>query len=170
MDAQKRREKIATRLEQAEGPVSATALARECCVSRQIIVGDVALLRAAGLDIAATPRGYILPAGTAGLRFTVAASHSAEQMEDELNAIVDQGGTVLDVIVEHPIYGQLTAPLRMSSRYDVRQFVERCQQEEAAPLSLLTDGVHLHTVVCQDPECEQRVRKALREMGILLEG
>ena len=90
MDAQKRREKIAARLEQAEGPVSATALARECCVSRQIIVGDVALLRAAGLDIAATPRGYILPAGTVGLRFTVASSHSTEQMVDELNAIVDQ--------------------------------------------------------------------------------
>ena len=170
MDAQKRREKIATRLEQAEGPVSATALARECCVSRQIIVGDVALLRAAGLDIAATPRGYILPAGTVGLRFTVASSHSTEQMEDELNAIVDQGGTVLDVIVEHPIYGQLTAPLRMSSRYEVGQFVERCREEAATPLSLLTDGVHLHTVVCQDAACEQRIKHALRELGILLEG
>ena len=77
---------------------------------------------------------------------------------------------MLDVIVEHPIYGQLTAPLRMSSRYDVRQFVERCQQEEAAPLSQLTDGVHLHTVSCQDPACEERVKAALREMGILLEG
>ena len=170
MEAQIRRENIAKRLEQADGPVSATALAREFAVSRQVIVGDVALLRAAGLDIAATPRGYILPAGLGGRRFTVATNHGAGQMEQELNAIVDQGGTVLDVIVEHPIYGQLTAPLRMSSRYDVQQFVERCQQEEAAPLSLLTDGVHLHTVVCQDPECEQRVRKALREMGILLEG
>ena len=170
MNAADRRQQILQRLEKADSPVSATALARECCVSRQIIVGDVALLRAAGLDIAATPRGYILPAGTVGLRFTVASSHSTEQMEDELNAIVDQGGTVLDVIVEHPIYGQLTAPLRMSSRYDVRQFVERCQQEEAAPLSQLTDGVHLHTVSCQDPACEERVKAALREMGILLEG
>jgi len=61
MEAQERREKIARRLEQADGPVSATALAKEFSVSRQIIVGDVALLRAAGLDIAATPRGYILP-------------------------------------------------------------------------------------------------------------
>ena len=170
MEAQMRREKIAKRLEQAEGPVSATALAKEFCVSRQIIVGDVALLRAAGLDIAATPRGYVLPAGVGGLRFTVATSHAGDRMEAELNAIVDQGGIVLDVIVEHPIYGQITAPLRLSSRYEVGQFIERCQKESAVPLSLLTDGVHLHTVVCQDAACEQRVKDALRELGILLEG
>ena len=170
MDAQKRRENIAQRLEQAHEPVSATALAKEFSVSRQIIVGDVALLRAAGLDIAATPRGYVLPAGVGGKTFTVATSHGAAQMEAELNAIVDQGGTVLDVIVEHPIYGELTAPLRMSSRYEVQQFIERCAQADAAPLSLLTDGVHLHTVSCQDPACEERVKATLRELGILLEG
>ena len=170
MEAQMRREQIAKRLEQADGPVSATALAKEFSVSRQIIVGDVALLRAAGLDIAATPRGYVLPAGVGGLRFTVASSHSREQMEEELNAIVDQGGIVLDVIVEHPIYGQITAPLRMSSRFEVSQFVERCRKESAVPLSLLTDGVHLHTIVCPDTACEQRIKSALREMGMLVEG
>ena len=170
MDALQRRQAVARALEQADGPVSAASLARLFSVSRQIIVGDVALLRAAGLDIAATPRGYILPAGTTGIRFTVATSHNAAQMEEELHAIVDQGGTVLDVIVEHPIYGQLTAPLRMSSRYEVGQFVERCREEAATPLSLLTDGVHLHTVVCQDIACEQRIKNALRELGILLEG
>lgn len=170
MEAQMRREKIAQRLEQADGPVSATALAKEFCVSRQIIVGDVALLRAAGLDIAATPRGYVLPARSVGRAFTIACSHGAEHMQSELNTIVDQGCTVEDVIVEHPIYGQITAPLRLSSRYDVEQFVERCRKESAAPLSLLTDGVHLHTIVCQDPSCEQRVKNALQELGILLEG
>ncbi len=170
MEAQMRREKIAKRLEQAEGPVSATALAREFSVSRQIIVGDVALLRASGLDIAATPRGYVLPAGVGGLRFTVATNHNSELIEAELNAIVDQGGTVLDVIVEHPVYGQITAPLRMSSRYEVGQFIERCQKEGAAPLSLMTAGVHLHTVVCQDAACETRIKNALRNLGILLEG
>lgn len=170
MEAQIRRENIAKRLEQADGPVSATALAREFAVSRQVIVGDVALLRAAGLDIAATPRGYILPAGLGGRRFTVATNHGAGQMEQELNAIVDQGGIVADVIVEHPVYGQITAPLRLSSRYEIGQFIDRCKKESAAPLSLLTDGVHLHTIVCQDAECEQRVKKTLRELGFLLEG
>lgn len=169
MDAQLRRQNIARRLEQAAGPVSATALAREFSVSRQIIVGDVALLRAGGLDIAATPRGYVLPARSAGERFTIACSHGAAQMQEELNVIVDQGCTVEDVIVEHPVYGQITAPLRLSSRYEVEQFVQRCWEESAAPLSLLTDGVHLHTIACADLAREERVKAALREIGVLLE-
>ena len=103
MDAQERRQAIAQRLAQAEGPVSAAALAREFSVSRQIIVGDVALLRAGGMDIAATPRGYVLPRESGGLVRTLACRHTGEQMEAELNAIVDQGCTVIDVIVDHPI-------------------------------------------------------------------
>ena len=170
MEAQKRRDGIAAMLERADGPVSASALAKEFSVSRQVIVGDVALLRAAGLDIAATPRGYVLPARLAGHKFAVATSHDAAQMRDELNAIVDQGCTVEDVTVEHPIYGQITAPLHLSSRYEVEQFIRRCEEEAAVPLSLLTDGVHLHTVVCQDAACEERVKDALRSAGILLEG
>ena len=170
MDAQERRQAIAQRLEGAEGPVSAAALAREVSVSRQIIVGDVALLRAGGMDIAATPRGYVLPRESGGLVRTLACRHTGDQMEAELNAIVDQGCTVIDVIVDHPIYGQLTGPLQLSSRYDVSQFVARCRKESAVPLSLLTEGIHLHTVSCPDEEAFQRVRAALKAQGVLLEG
>ena len=152
MDAQERRQAIAHKLERAEGPVSASTLAREFSVSRQIIVGDVALLRAGGLDIAATPRGYVMPAQSAGLVRTLACRHRGDQMEAELNAVVDQGCTVVDVIVEHPIYGQLTGPLRLSNRYEVGQFIQRCREESAAPLSLLTEGIHLHTISCPGPE------------------
>ncbi len=167
MDAQQRRQHIARRLREAEGPLSAAVLARELSVSRQIIVGDVALLRAGGLDITATPRGYLLPRPPAGVKHTFACRHRADQMEEELNAIVDQGCTVLDVIVEHPIYGQLTGPLRLSSRYDVEQFVARCREEEAAPLSQLTEGVHLHTLLCPDQSAADRVRAALERLEIL---
>ena len=170
MDAQRRRQAIAARLEQAEGAVSASVLAREFSVSRQVIVGDVALLRAGGLDIAATPRGYILPSHTHGVTHTLACRHSGEDMERELNAIVDQGCTVVDVIVEHPIYGQLTGPLRLANRYEVGQFVARCREESVAPLSLLTEGIHLHTVTCPDEQAYERVKCALRELGVLLEG
>ena len=168
MDAQTRREEIARRLEREKNPISATTLAREFSVSRQIIVGDVALLRAAGLDIAATPRGYVLPSRPEGKVFTVACIHSAQEMEKELNAVVDQGCTVLDVIVEHPIYGQLTGPLHLSNRYEVGQFVQRCREESAAPLSLLTDGVHLHTITCPDEAAFGRVRESLEQLGMLL--
>lgn len=167
MDAQARREIIAKRLADSGEPVSAAVLARELSVSRQIIVGDVALLRAGGLDITATPRGYLLPRLPAGITCTFACRHRADQMEEELNAMVDQGCTVLDVIVEHPIYGQLTGPLRLSSRYDVTQFVDRCQEEAAAPLSQLTEGVHLHTVLCPDEGAAYRVREALEQLGFL---
>jgi hypothetical protein len=156
-------------LEGAKGPVSAAALAKEFSVSRQIIVGDVALLRAGGLDIAATPRGYVLPRQSAGLVRTLACCHRDDQMEAELNAIVDQGCTVVDVIVEHPIYGQLTGPLHLSSRYEVGQFAARCRQQSAAPLSQLTEGIHLHTVCCPSQAAYERTQNALRELGVLLE-
>ena len=168
MKAEERRRAIAKTLT-AEHPVSATALAGQFSVSRQIIVGDIALLRAGGMDIAATPRGYVLPAPAAGLVRTLACRHRADQMEEELNAMVDQGCTVLDVIVEHPIYGQLTGQLQISSRYDVGQFVQRCRRQEAAPLSQLTEGIHLHTVACPSQEAYDRVRESLSKLGFLLE-
>ena len=170
MTAEERRAAILQQLNEAAQPVSATVLAKSFGVSRQIVVGDVALLRAAGKDIAATPRGYVLPARPVGLVRTLACRHRGDQMADELNAIVDQGCTVIDVIVDHPIYGQLTGELRLSSRYEVSQFLERCRAESAAPLSLLTEGIHLHTVACPDQEAFDRVSRALRVMGVLLEG
>ena len=80
------------------------------------------------------------------------------------------GCTVLDVIVDHPIYGQLTGPLQLSSRYDVAQFIVRCAQADAQPLSNLTEGIHLHTLSCPNEDAFRRVQSALREMGVLLEG
>ena len=169
MHTEQRREAILQVLREAEGPVSATALARRFSVSRQIIVGDIALLRAAGADISATPRGYVILRDQGGLTRTVACQHDADGMEQELNAMVDQGCTVLDVIVEHPIYGQLTGPLQISNRHDVQQFIHRCQEAEALPLSRLTDGIHLHTLACPDEASLERVRENLRKLGILFE-
>lgn len=167
MDARQRRQEIARRLADSSGPLSAAALARELRVSRQVIVGDVALLRAGGLEVMATPRGYVLPRPPAGLTCTLACRHRPDQMEEELNTIVDQGCTVLDVVVEHPIYGQLTGPLRLSSRYEVSQFIARCRAREAAPLSQLTEGIHLHTILCPDEAAARRVQEALARSGIL---
>ena len=170
MRAEERRQAIRELLQQAAQPVSAGALAARFSVSRQIIVGDIALLRAAGADISATPRGYVILRETAGLVRQVAVQHDAAGMEAELNAMVDQGCTVLDVIVEHPIYGQLTGPLQLASRYDVGQFLSRCAQSDARPLSELTEGIHLHTLRCPDESAFERVRQELRRLGILLEG
>lgn len=163
MKAEERRAVIAQTLT-ADRPISATALAGRFSVSRQIIVGDIALLRAAGLDIVATPRGYKL-GETTGLIRAVACLHTAEQTEAELLAMVDNGCTVVDVVVEHPLYGQLTGQLSLASRYDVAQFVGKIR--DSVPLSALTGGVHLHHLRCPDEAAYQRVCRALEGLGIL---
>ena len=152
----------------ADTPISATALAGRFGVTRQVVVGDIALLRAEGRSVIATPRGYIIPAPDGFLR-TIACVHNAAQTREELNAMVDCGCTVIDVVVEHPVYGQLTAPLAISSRYDVEQFIEKMTSASASPLSALTEGIHLHTLSCPDEEVFMHLRDKLREMGMLFE-
>jgi len=168
MRSEERRAFILDTLRRSKEPVSAAALAALCGVSRQIIVGDVALLRSAGEDVAATPRGYVMQSVPAGIVRRVACRHTDAEMESELNAIVDQGCEVLDVVVEHPVYGQLTGALRLKSRYDVGQFLRRCAEADAKPLSELTEGIHLHTLACPDAAAFERARRALEALGFLL--
>lgn len=166
MDALERRRKILEELSQTGTPLSASALARQLGVSRQIIVGDVALLRAGGEAVIATPRGYLLQREESGFTRRIACRHTAEEMESELTIIVDNGCTVEDVLVEHPVYGQLTGTLHLKSRYDVGQFIQRSRG--AAPLSLLTDGIHIHTLHCPDEASYQRVKEMLDVHGFLI--
>lgn len=168
MTATQRREKIYAQLLTAAAPVSATALARQFGVSRQIIVGDIALLRAGGCNITATPRGYVIVA-SGGITVQLAVCHSAAETRDELYAMVDCGCTVQDVIVEHPVYGQLTAPLQLASRYDVDQFIRSMTSSDARPLSALTEGIHLHTLSCPSDDALAHLKENLRQMGVLLE-
>ena len=168
MEAASRRQAILDRLRSADRPVSASALAAGLNVSRQIIVGDIALLRAGGAEISATPRGYVLPRATGGITRTIACRHTLAQTGQELDILVDNGCTVLDVIVEHPVYGQLTGQLQISSRYDVEQFLARVRDSDAAPLSMLTGGLHLHTLCCPNEDAYTRACAALKAAGLLL--
>ena len=169
MNAEGRRKRLLELLEAAEGAVSATALAHTLSVSRQIIVGDIALLRAAGGHIIATPRGYVLERSAAGELRTVACRRSTpEEMAHELNIMVDNGCTVVNVIVEHQVYGQLVGQLDLSSRYDVSEFIRTVEKYSARPLSDLTGGIHLHTLRCPDEGAYGRVTAALERAGILL--
>lgn len=169
MEAASRRQAILDRLRSADRPVSASALAAGLNVSRQIIVGDIALLRAGGAEISATPRGYVLPRATDGITRTIACRHTLAQTGQELDILVDNGCTVLDVIVEHPVYGQLTGQLQISSRYDVEQFLARIRDSDAAPLSMLTGGLHLHTLCCPNKDAYTRACAALKAAGLLLD-
>lgn len=165
MHSDERRKAIADVLRAADAPISASALAEKFSVSRQIIVGDIALLRSSGEEILATPRGYVTPKEARGLLRQIAVKHTPQQMEAELNTIVDNGCTVIDVVVEHPLYGQICGQLSLASRYDVAQYVEKARG--TAPLSLLTGGVHLHHLRCPDEAAYQRVCAALDKLGLL---
>lgn len=174
MNTEMRRKEILNMLRNAQQPLSATSIANEFHVSRQIVVGDVALLRASGHQIDSTPRGYLLnsdvgssaPFPYVGI---VACNHSSEQVAQELYTIVDFGGCAIDVTIEHPIYGQLSGALDVRSRYDTDVFVEKVNQQSSQPLSVLTSGIHLHRIGCRDEATFLRIKKALREQGFLLE-
>ena len=163
MNAAQRRECILTRLSGAQNPVSASALAAELGVSRQIVVGDVALLRAGGAQIDATPRGYQLHPAEKGYTGILACVHRTEdEMRRELYTIVDQGGVAVDVAVENSLSGQSRA-----SRYDVDTFLVQARSAPESLLSRMTGGVHLHTLRCPDRASFERIRAELDRQGLL---
>ena len=172
MDAVQRRTEILTRIERAHQPVKGGVLAKELAVSRQVIVQDVALLRAKGHPILATPEGYILPAVTpSGCARVAACIHTGfERMREELYTVVDAGATVEDIVVSHPVYGEFRAMLMLRSRRQVDDFVENPGWQEASPLSVLTDGLHLHTITAPDERTLDIVVEALAKRGFLVTG
>ena len=169
MNGQERRNAIMARLREACGPISAGKLAEDHGVTRQIIVADIALLRAAGHRITAVNRGYILESAAEGLVKRIAVKHGGEDVLQEFYAIVDNGGKVLDVIIEHSIYGRISVDLNIASRYDADEFVSRMGKAGANPLSLLTEGLHIHTLAVRDEETFARILRRLSELGILIE-
>ena len=156
MNAAQRRKVILERLTEADAPLSASVLAGELGVSRQIVVGD------------ATPRGYQLHPAARGYTGILACVHStADQMREELYTVVDQGGIVVDVAVENPLYGELRGNLNLASRYDVDHFIQQAADTPECLLSRMTGGVHLHTLSCPTPEAFRRIEAALDAKGLL---
>ena len=168
MNAAQRREHILAQLRETTAPVSASALAAMLGVSRQIVVGDVALLRAGGAQIDATPRGYQLHPAEKGYTGILACVHrTQEEMRRELYTVVDQGGVVVDVTVENSLYGEIRGNLNLASRYDVDNFIRQAEHAPESLLSRMTGGVHLHTLRCPDADTFARIRAALEAQGLL---
>lgn len=167
-----RRQQVLHLLQTAHTHVTGADLALACGVTRQVIVADIALLRAAKHPIVATPQGYQYQhqASTRAQTFTrvIPVRHDASQTKEELYTFVDHGLHVLDVIVEHPIYGEMTGALRLKSRRDVDAFITALTDANAYLLSSLTDGVHLHTVEADASEHIDEACRVLAKKGILL--
>ena len=165
-----RKQEILRLLGEAPEPLSGTALARALSVSRQIIVQDIALLRAEGHNILSTYRGYVLPAKTVRAERAVRVfrmQHETEDTLDELQTIVDCGGQVLDVFIEHALYGVLRADLMIGSRLDAETFMQRMESVSDKPLKTLTGGCHYHTVTAPSERLLDYIESALREKHYL---
>ena len=167
-----RREKIIEIMSNQKEPVSGSDLAKKFGVSRQVIVQDIALLRATNKNILSTNKGYFLynpGKGPQKPKRSFCVQHTTEQMQDELYTIVDYGGKGLDAVVEHDIYGQITVDLMLCNRMDVDEFMERIRKSKSQPLNVLTGGKHWHTVEADTEPMLQGIGEKLREKGYLQE-
>ncbi|QSX09608.1 transcription repressor NadR [Alkalibacter rhizosphaerae] len=170
MNSQERRKKLMENLKRVNAAVSGNELAALFGVSRQVIVQDIALLRAEGNDIVATARGYLYPhRSTDAIVKTIAVKHKSESMGEELYTIVEFGAKILDITVEHPIYGEIKGNLMLSTRQEVDDFVRDFQASGASPLSVVTNGVHLHSIEVPSMKIFELIQTALREKDFLLE-
>ena len=162
MHGSERREQIIRQIQESKAPVSGTKLASLYSVSRQVIVQDIALIRAAGYEIISTNRGYILNQPKTVCRI-FKVQHTDEQLEEELNTIVDLGGCV------DRVYGKMEAELALSSRRKVGAFMEDIRSGKSSPLKNITSNYHYHKVSADSEETLDLIEQELREKGFLVE-
>ena len=172
MGGDERRQTIIAELQSASSPVSGSSLARAVGVSRQVVVQDIALLRADGHDIVATNRGYVLRegAGQVGVPTRLfKVHHDTKDVGDELTTIVDLGGAVLNVMVNHRVYGKITADLDIRNRRDVERYLKDIESGKSFPLMTVTSGYHFHRIAAEAEDELDEIESALRAKGYLAE-
>ena len=168
MTGSERRDAIIKQIRESRTPVPGKSLAAAYDVSRQVIVQDIALIRAAGYDIMATNRGYIINEPVTVSR-VFKVKHTDAQVEEELNSIVDLGGCVRNVMVNHRVYGHMEAELNITSRRKTADFIRDLQSGKSSPLKNITSGYHYHTVEADSEETLDLIGEMLRENGFLVE-
>ncbi len=168
MTGQKRREEIIARIKESKGPLSGQKLAEGFGVSRQVVVQDIALLRAEGYDIISTNRGYLLQS-TKNVSRIFKVKHTDEAIEDELCSIVDLGGCVENVIVHHKVYGTMEAHLGINSRRKVALFIEDIQNGKSSPLKNITSNYHYHRISADSEETLNLIEGMLKQKQYLVE-
>lgn len=166
MKADERRKAIVTFLLSEPNPISGGTLAERFGVSRQIIVGDISIIKASGYEIFSTHNGYIIHK-TPLVERVFKVYHTTEDTEDELNCIIDLGGTIVDVFVWHKVYGKIVVPLNIFSRRHVKQFIEGVRSGKSTELMTITGGYHYHTVRADSEEILDEIQKALEDRKLI---
>ncbi|WP_026889735.1 transcription repressor NadR [Clostridium beijerinckii] len=149
MNSIERREAIIKLLMESNEPLKGSLIANRYSVTRQVIVKDIAILRAKGKSIIATPDGYIINANSDKAKAIIAVTHTEDEMFDELSIVIKYGGMIEDVVVEHPLYGEIKGMLMIKNYNELNKFIERYEEQKAKLLSALTNGVHLHTIAAE---------------------
>lgn len=168
MNGTERRTRIMELLQEATEPLSGSVLAKRLGVSRQIIVQDMALLRSSSdVEILSTYQGYLIRKSEDRCSRVYKVRHGTDRTEEELREIVDLGGRVMDVFVYHRVYGVVRGQLSICSRRDIRDFMQRLSESSSAPLMLITDDFHYHTVVADDEKTLDQIQERLEEKGFL---
>ncbi len=167
MKAEERRKQILTLLTESGNAISGGELSERLSVSRQIIVQDIAVLKAAGHDILSTHFGYVL-AEKPKCERVFKLRHTSDETEDELSLIVSLGGTVVDVYVWHKVYGKVTASLNIFSERGVKQFIEGIKSGKSSELMHITSGYHYHTVRAESREALDEIGEALKGRGYIV--
>lgn len=164
MKGSERRQKIIDILLKANAPVSGTSLAKTFGVSRQVIVQDMALLRASDKNILSTSSGYMIFSSLSGfgkVRRCIKIKHTDDDIRREMEIIVSCGGKMLDTILEHPIYGQISVDLFISSQKDIDEFLNK--SPEGKTLMSLTGGVHFHTIEADSEDALDTIENELKK-------
>ena len=167
MTTAQRREEILALLNQADAPIAAKDLAARFGVSRQVIVQDLAVIRASRPNIISTNRGYILQQQETGCLREFKVRHTPEQAGQELNLIVDHGGRVKNISISHRVYGRITAEMDIRSRQDVQEFLQALAGGASTVLSTATDGYHYHLMEAATPDRLDLIGQALQDADFL---
>ena len=170
MNGEARRETIKQMLLTARQPMTGTALAQELHVSRQVIVQDIALMRAEQLPILSTNKGYLLrpeDTPTPQPKRVFFVRHSTDQVLDEFMTVIELGGRILDVAVEHELYGQIRVDLLIENAQDALDFDRRLSHCKDNPLKVLTDDCHFHTVSAPSEKLLDLIEKEFQAKGYL---
>ncbi len=168
LKAAERRNQIYEILSASKEPVKGSDLARQLGVSRQVIVTDIAMLRNRFPGILSTNSGYTLNGALAHTR-VFKVNHDDDSTEDELSGIVDLGGVVVNVFVEHKVYGTITVPLDIRSKRDVANFIRDMKSGVSTPLKNITQGYHYHTVEARSEQILDEIEEMLDQRGYLIE-
>ncbi|MBE5939128.1 MAG: transcription repressor NadR [Lachnospiraceae bacterium] len=168
MKADERRKEIVSIIMSESEPVSGSVLSERLNVSRQIIVQDITMLKAAGFDIISTHKGYVLKENPYAER-VFKLKHTSEQTEDELMSIVGLGGMVMDVFVWHRVYGRIDAKLNIFTEKNVQEFMEGIKTGRSSELMHITSGYHYHTVRAESEKILDDIENVLKEKGYWLE-